>query len=167
MSIIQKRISLKAIVPLVLAGLMATACGPRAVYEDHVKIPARGWYKDSIISFELEISDTSSGYELMLYLRNNNDYPYSNVYFFRSVSSDRGTEFGDTSEYLMADPYGKWLGTGTGEIRSHEWPFRDSQVFFKRSGSYTFNIQHAMRTDYLKGVESIGLRVFKVENKEE
>lgn len=161
------RISLKQLGVLFLAGLLASACGRPAVYEEHVEIPGKGWYKDSVISFEVEISDTSSGYELMLYLRNNDDYPYSNIYFFRSVASDRGTEFGDTAEYLLADPYGKWLGKGTGAIRSHEWPYRESKVFFNQSGTYTFSLQHAMRTDYLEGVESVGLGVFKAENREE
>lgn len=162
-----RKTSLKALGLLLIVGILASACGRTVVYEEYVEIPDRGWYKDSVISFEVEISDTSSGYDLMLYLRNNHNYPYSNIYFFRSVASDRGMEFGDTSEYLMADPYGKWLGKGTGSIRSHEWPYRESKVFFNKSGTYTFNIQHAMRTDYLEGVESIGLGVFKAENGEE
>jgi gliding motility-associated lipoprotein GldH len=162
-----KRTSLNALLWLSLAGFFTASCGRTAVYEEHVQIPGNAWYKDSVVSFEVEISDTSVGYDLMLYLRNNNDYTYSNIYFFRSVASNRGTEFADTSEYLMADPYGKWLGKGAGAIRSHEWPYRESKVFFNQSGTYTFNVQHAMRTDYLEGVESIGLGVFKAENREE
>lgn len=152
---------------LVAFTLVGSACGRRAVYEAHVEIPANGWYKDSVISFSVEIEDTTQGYEIMLYLRNNDQYPYSNIYFFRSVASSRGTEFADTAEYVMADPYGKWLGKGTGEIRSHEWAYRNSRVFFNQSGTYTFSLQQAMRTDYLQGVESVGLGVFIAENKEE
>ena len=152
---------------LPVLALNVLACGRPAVYEEHVDIPESGWYKDSVINFEVEIEDTAVGYEMMFYLRNNNDYAYSNIYFFRSVSSGRGMEFADTAEYLLADPYGKWLGKGVGAIRSHEWPFRDSKVFFNQAGTYTFEIQHAMRTDYLEGVESVGLGVFKAENGEE
>mgnify|MGYP006290818189 CR=1 FL=1 len=150
----------------IFALALLSGCETGPVYEDHVDIPERGWYKDSVLSFTVGIEDTTVGYKILLHLRNNDDYPYRNIYFFRSVESERGTEFADTAQYLMADPYGKWLGTGVGQIKSHEWPFRESRVYFNQPGEYTFRMQQAMRTDYLEGLESVGLSVYKAENGE-
>ncbi len=152
---------------LSLMMILVSSCGREAVYEEHHDIPEAGWNKDSAVSFAVEILDTTASYEVYLYLRNNHAYPYRNIYFFRSVDSERGTEFADTAEYTMADPYGKWLGKGAGSIKTHEWPFRTSRVQFNQSGTYIFNIQHAMRTDQLLGLESVGLGVYKAENTEE
>ena len=151
---------------LTLLVMISASCDTDAVYEQHIPMEGKAWNKDSVMSFEVTIEDTTEAYELMLYLRNNNQYPYSNIYFFRSVVSERGTEFADTVEYRMADPYGKWLGKGVGSIRSHEWPYHNSRIHFNHSGTYTFKIQHAMRTDHLEGLESVGIGVFKSDDTE-
>lgn len=142
---------------------MLTACGPKAVYEEYVDIPKKGWYKDSAVSFEVDVKDTSAAYEIVWYLRNNDQYEYSNIYLFRNVRSKRGTEFADTAQFLLADPYGKWLGKGVGELKTNTWPFKTGYLRFRHGGKYIFTLQQAMRTDYLKGVENVGLGIFKLE----
>ncbi len=156
----------QVILSLAIATFALSSCGRQAVYEEHVDVRESGWFKDSVITFTVTIEDTATGYDLMLYLRNNDQYTYSNIYFFRSLFSEKGMEFADTAEYPLADPYGKWLGKGVGSIRSHEWPYSQSKVYFKRPGIYTFKVQHAMRAEELQGIESVGMGVFKAENRE-
>lgn len=145
-----------------LMAALLTACGPDAVYEEYVEVPESGWYRDSTITFSVEIEDTASPYQVVWYLRNNNEYAYSNIYLFRKVSSQRGVEFSDTAQFALADAYGKWLGKGVGELKTNTWPFKQQLLFFNHEGTYTFTLRQAMRTDYLRGVEDVGLGIFKV-----
>lgn len=143
--------------------VLAVSCEPSPVYEAYVPISEKGWYKDSIVSFEVEITDTLSPYKVVWHLRNNNEYRFSNIFLFREVSSDRGREFADTAEFILADPYGKWLGTGVGELKTHTWPYKSGILKFNHSGVYTFSLQQAMREDYLIGLEDVGLGLYKIE----
>ena len=151
---------------VVLLAAIAIACDPAPMYEAYAPVSENGWHKDSMVTFEVEIEDTLSNYQVVWHLRNNDDYEYSNIFLFRSVSSDRGAEFGDTAEFVLADVYGKWLGKGVGELKTNTWPYKQGILRFNRSGNYTFTLQQAMRTDYLKGVEDVGLGVYKLDKGE-
>lgn len=153
-----------AILSLLMALLWA--CDSPPMYEEYVELPEKGWYRDSSLTFTVDIEDTSSAYQVVWYLRNNDNYEYSNIWLFRSVTSERGTEFGDTAEFYLADPYGKWLGKGVGELKTNTWPFKKQLLRFNRTGEYTFSLQQAMRTDYLQGVENVGLGIYKIDEKE-
>ena len=161
-----KKVSIKAKILGLLFLTAITSCEEQPVYEEFVEVSQQGWYKDSVINFEVEISDTNAAYQVVWYLRNNDNYPYSNIYLFRKVSSQRGIEFGDTAEFTLADPYGKWLGKGVGELKTNTWPFKEQLLFFRSKGTYTFSLQQAMRADYLEGVEDVGLGIYKVESEE-
>lgn len=149
---------------VLLAATVLASCGPSPIYEDYVPISKNGWHKDSLVSFTVEIDDTLATYQIVWHLRNNDDYEFSNVYLFRAVASDRGLEFSDTAQFDLADAYGKWLGKGVGELKTNTWPFKQGYLQFNRSGNYTFTLQQAMRVEYLKGVEDVGLGVYKIEN---
>jgi gliding motility-associated lipoprotein GldH len=68
----------------------------------------------------------------------------------------------DTVELFLADPKGKWLGEGSGDIYF-------SQILFRRGvqlpvpGIYRFEFEQAMRTKVLKEIIDIGLRIEKRE----
>tara|TARA_B100000678_G_scaffold290808_1_gene304862 strand:- start:16 stop:531 length:516 start_codon:yes stop_codon:yes gene_type:complete len=150
---------------LILLGLYS--CGEKPYYEAYVEIPEKGWRADSIITFNVDVKDTSSEFLIRLNLRNNSNYPYQNIFLFREIRSSRGLEFRDTVEYPIADAYGKWLGDGLGELKTHKWPFSMKALHFKKSGKYTFRIQQAMREQVLPGVEDVGLTIFKASSGEE
>lgn len=152
---------------LILAMALMTACDPTPMYEEYVEVPNGEWSKDSTLSFTIDIEDTTAVYQIVWHLRNNNQYEYSNIYLFRNVQSDRGVEFADTAQFVLADPYGKWLGKGIGELKTNTWPFKKGYLQFKHAGEYTFNLQQAMRTDRLKGVEDVGLGIYKLDPKED
>jgi len=152
---------------IAILAFVVVGCDPAPMYEEYVEVSGNGWHQDSTVTFEVNIDDTLSAYQVVWYLRNNDDYEYSNIFLFRSVSSDRGSEFGDTAEFVLADAYGKWLGKGVGELKTNTWPYKEGVLRFKRSGNYTFTLQQAMRTDFLKGVEDVGLGIYKLEDGKE
>lgn len=147
------------------AMLLMVSCDPAPIYEEYIAVTNNEWDADSNVSFEVTIEDTSAVYQAVLHIRNNNDYAYSNIYLFRSVESDRGVEFADTAQFVLADSYGKWLGKGVGELKTNSWPFKNGYLRFKNSGKYIFTMQQAMRADKLKGVEDVGLGIYKLNPK--
>ena len=147
---------------LVASGLILLhSCGKKAYYESYKHIPNAIWYAEDTAFFDVEVKDTSSEFLIVVNLRNNNDYPKSNIYFFREIRSSRGIEFRDTISYFLADNYGKWLGQGIGELKTNQWPFAPKGLRFRKKDTYTFVLTQAMRLDSLPGVEDVGITLYK------
>lgn len=155
--------SLKNSLKLIALMSVVWACGPSPIYEEYVSVSKNSWDADSVVSFKVDIEDTNAVYQIVWYLRNNDDYEYSNIYLFRNVFSEKGPEFADTANFMLADPYGKWLGKGVGELKTNTWPFKNGYLKFKHCGTYVFNLQQAMRTSTLTGVEDVGLGIYKID----
>ena len=106
-----------------------------------------------------------------LKLRHDNNYAFRNIWFFRTIESERGIEYADTINYVLADETGKWLGSGIGNKKLVTMPLRTQALRFNKPGAYDFNIQHGMRDTSLAGLSEIGLEVFsnnsEVENGKE
>lgn len=142
----------------ILGGL--AACGENIVFEENQKINPRGWMADEILVFEQELTDTTRLYDVFLNVRNNSEYPYSNLYVFFQTRFPDGRVFRDTVEMTLADKQGKWTGKGFGKIKSNSFHFR-KDVWFPNQGVYEFSIQHAMREEVLEGITDMGMRIEK------
>ncbi|MFP4555369.1 MAG: gliding motility lipoprotein GldH [Bacteroidales bacterium] len=153
----------KKIVYSIVAALvmLAAACSENVIYEANVDIPKETWSADSTANFMVNIEDTSSVFNIHINLRNTTSYPNSNLYLFVQTISPSGAVLRDTVEYFLADSKGKWLGKGFGSIRDNRFLYKQ-YIRFPEDGTYTFGIQQGMRSDNLKGVSSIGMRVEKV-----
>ena len=78
-------------------------------------------------SIKFEISDTIDfSSNIFFYLRNNNDYPFSNIFLIASLKSNQKIYETDTLEYMMADNKGEWLGKGFSDIK-------ESKLLWKRN----------------------------------
>jgi gliding motility-associated lipoprotein GldH len=115
------------------------------------------WSKDKEYYFTYEIADNSVSYRFSVEIRNNNLYPYQNLWLFCSEELPVGPVRRDTVECLLADNYGEWLGNGF-SIYHLSIPVRTRHRFLHK-GQYTFSIRHGMRDSVIKGIEEIGLRI--------
>ena len=128
-----------------------------------------GWDIDESMKFEIKdtIDFTSNIY---FYIRNNNDYPFSNIFLIASVKSNQNIYEIDTLEYTMANNKGEWLGKGFSMIK-------ESKLSWKRSWKpnfpppYFFEIKQAnrkigqIRADKkLVGILTFGLSIEKTLN---
>jgi gliding motility-associated lipoprotein GldH len=134
------------------------------MYESYLDVNSKGWHQDSTASFEVTIDDTTAAYMVIFNLRANDDYPYSNLYLFREIQSETVLEYQDTAAVKLADEYGRWLGDGLGELKTFSRAYRAQPLRFNRRGTYTFSFTHAMRVEVLKGVEDVGLTLYKKED---
>jgi len=145
------------------------SCDSDRVYDEYKSVPNQ-WHKDSIISFNVIPPDSINNYNLFVNLRNTNAYKYSNLFLIVEMDYPNGKIVKDTLEYKMADPSGKFLGTGFTDVKEnklwykgHEKPF-----IFNEMGEYKIHIHHAMRQngqvngiENLEGITDIGFRIEK------
>ena len=144
---------------LVLTGF--SSCDRNLIFEKYEPIPENGWHKDSLVVFNIAVTDTLQNHNLYINVRNDIEYKYSNLWLFIEINQPGEIGVADTLELTLADPKGKWLGEGFGGIKTQQIRYK-SGVYFPVSGEYTINIQHGMRDVLLEGITDIGFRVEKV-----
>ncbi|HKJ42587.1 MAG TPA: gliding motility lipoprotein GldH [Sunxiuqinia sp.] len=144
---------------IILIGILAS-CDSKRVFEDYKTIDPSGWNKDSLARFDVAITDTVHANNIYIDVRNNGNYPNSNLWLFTQVQAPNGKLLTDTVEYILADKAGKWRGSGIGDLFDNQFLYRKN-VRFEHPGVYHFSVQQGMRAKNLKGIHDIGLRVEK------
>ena len=143
---------------LLITGLIS--CDRKKVFEAYHKIDEKGWNKDSVVVFNVHLTHTVRKNNLYVNIRNKGNYPYSNIYLFLSIGAPDGSLLTDTVEFTLADPSGKWRGSGIGGLHDNQIPYKSS-VYFPHPGDYKFMIKHGMRDNVLQGIRDVGFRVEK------
>jgi len=136
------------------------ACDNSRVFDQYKPIPKSGWNKDSLVVFSVPVTDTVQNHNMYINVRNDVDYPYSNLWLFVDIIQPGGKALKDTFELSLADPAGKWLGEGMGGVKTRKVIYRRN-VYFPVSGTYKIELQQGMRKDNLKGIRDIGIRIEK------
>jgi gliding motility-associated lipoprotein GldH len=138
--------------------IICLSCTKPIYYEQYQTID-NPWNKNKEYFFTCEIEDHTVFYNISINIRNNNLYPYQNLWLFYTEEQPENLILRDTIECMLADNYGKWIGSGI-SIHHLNIPIR-TQYKFPRKGLYTFTIRQGMREDRLKGIEQLGLRIEK------
>mgnify|MGYP003635102280 FL=1 len=140
------------------------SCDKTRVFDDYKSV-GDAWHKDSVVSFDLPDLDSTKRYDLFINIRDNNNYPYNNLFLIVSLEMPNGYTKVDTLEYQMADADGMLLGDGFSDIK-------ESKLFYKENvrfrGKYKMNIKQAVRENgkvpgvtSLEGITDVGLRIEK------
>lgn len=140
---------------------LSVSCDRKMVYEKYVSISESVWNADSLVSFSVDITNTKQNHNLYFDIRNSVDYSFSNLWLFLTITPPKGEIMTDTVEVSLANPSGKWYGTGHGKFRDNQIIYRRN-VYFPNPGQYIFSIKHGMRNIELKGISDIGIRIEKV-----
>ncbi len=145
---------------LILIPLFLVACDKNVVVDVYEHIDNSVWTWDDFKSYTFEIDDIESQYDILIQLRHTTDYPMSNLYLFVEVSGPTGQSLTDTINYPIAEPSGKWIGKGNGNIRELRYMYRN-QTRFPDKGIYSITLEQGMRDPKLP-VSDIGIRVEKI-----
>jgi len=149
--------------------LLLVSCDKKRVFDEYKSIDGK-WNKDSIVSFSFDQKDTVSKYNLFINVRNNNSYPYNNMFLIVQLQQP-GTKLTkvDTLEYQMANPDGSLMGDGFTDIKESKLWYKEN-VKFPKAGKYTITIQQAVRksgevpgVEELDGVTDLGFRIESTE----
>ncbi len=125
------------------------------------------WAKNDSIRFNFQQNDTVNSYNLFLNIRNNNEYPFSNLYVIVDFKNPKNEVKRDTLEYEMAYPDGKLMGTGFSDIKENKLWYQEN-FRFKNPGEYQVTIIQAVREankinglTALSGITEVGFRIEK------
>ncbi len=140
--------------------LLFSSCDRNIVFEENVKLPESRWEQKNIIILKTDIKDTITPQNIYINIRNAGGYQFSNLFVFFTTQTPSGKTERDTVELTLADPAGKWLGDGLGDIWDNRLPFKHN-FHFPEKGTYTFMLEQAMRIDPLPQLMDIGIRIEK------
>jgi gliding motility-associated lipoprotein GldH len=151
---------------LVFVVFLFFSCDKKRAFDDYKSVGS-AWNKDSIVTFDLPVLDSTKQYNLFVNLRANNNYKYNNLFLIVSLEMQNGFTKVDTLEYAMADVDGNLLGDGFSDIK-------ESKLFYKEKvkfrGKYKVQIKQAVRETgkvpgviLLDGITDVGFRVEKTE----
>lgn len=122
--------------------LFAVACS----YSSHLKTYkfSNGWEKNEIVTFDFKVPEGKTNYNLFLLLRHNNNYSFSNIFLITELKLANGSILGDTLEYRLSEPSGKWLGEKSLSLVEHKLLFKSNLDLIKDSINY-LSIRNSMR----------------------
>jgi len=145
---------------LLLLVFFVGACDSKRFFEENKTIQNGVWNVMNKISFRVDITDSLARYDVYLNVRNDGAYLYSNLYLFIHTILPGGRTATDTVECQLADPDGKWRGSGLGNMKFNRFLFQKGMIF-PLKGRYQFEIEQAMRVNELKGIRDVGIRLEK------
>lgn len=146
--------------------LLMVSCDKNQTFDSYQSV-GNSWHRDSIVSFEFEIQDTLTPYNLFLNVRTNHKYPFSNIFLITSIESPGEKIKVDTLEYMMAAPDGKLLGSGFSGLKESKLWYKENYRF-SETGKHIIRIEQAMRKrnqveglEELEGISEVGFRIEK------
>lgn len=147
---------------VVILVITLLSCVKGATYEKNYAFPNHTWKSSEEVTFEFNVQDTSTNYQLFLMLRHTEAYPFSNIWLQVRTTLPNGQELPVShTEIPLAETSGKWLGRGMNEIWEHKMPLtrNGAPMHFNQTGRYKMAFRQIMRQNPLPEVMSIGLHV--------
>jgi len=147
--------------------LVILACNDKLTHSEFQSNPGGIWTKGDIKEFSFTENDTIGANDIFISIRNDESFPYSNLFLIADLKYPNGDIQRDTLEYEMAMPDGKWLGKGYGSIKENKLWYKEN-IIFTVKGVYTLQISHAMRKNgkadgimELEGITDVGFLIEK------
>ena len=145
------------------------SCNSNTLVSETYKLPGY-WDKNDVVEFTIPKMDSVQKYNIFLNLRNTNEYPYNNIFIIANMTFPHGKVLTDTLEYRMAQPDGKWLGQGLGDVKDNKLWYKENVVFFE-GGNYKITLSQAVRNNgkaegvtRLDGLTDVGYSIENSEN---
>lgn len=155
---------IKSSILFILIFFSLISCDKKRVFDEYKSV-GESWHKDSIVSFDLPQLDPKKTYNLYVNVRDNDDYPFNNLFLIVSLEQPNKQIKVDTLEYQMTNPDGTLLGDGFTDIKENKLFYKD-KVNFTQKGLYKVHIKHALRqtgkiegVTSLNGISDVGFRI--------
>lgn len=138
--------------------LTLSSCEPNYIFEQTYQLEEDTWTYTDSLSFEIDVKDTLKIYNLYLDLKHSTDFGYQNLYTKINTTFPAGQQISETLSLELQHKSGMWFGDCSGDYCKLRIPIQEG-AYFNSSGLHTITIHQFMRTDSLKGVKSLSLRV--------
>ena len=144
---------------VVLVSMLLASCDGTVYHSEYADINEDGWKVCDSACFDVQVDDTTHLFDLLVEVRNNVDYPYSNLFLFVNTTFPDGSISCDTLELPLADPSGSLLGKHSGRYVDSRYRLRGQPVRFPMMGKYHFAIANGMRDEAVEGIAHVGFLV--------
>ena len=152
----------------ILVLFLIVSCDKKRVFDEYKSVGTT-WHKDTIVTFDLPKLDPKKSFNMYVTVRDNDDYPFNNLFLIVSLEQPNHQIKVDTLEYQMTNPDGTLLGDGFSDIK-------ESKLFYKgktnltQKGIYKIHIKQATRqtgkiegVTSLSGISDVGFRIESTE----
>ena len=156
---------------LLLSSFILVSCEKGLVKSEFRATDNGIWDRGNQIEFTFSELDSLTQYNMFINVRNDDTFPYNNLFLITALSAPDGSVEKDTLEYQMANPDGTWLGKGYGSLKENKLWYKEN-IVFPSSGVYTLKVEHAMRkngsvngVEQLQGITDVGFEIVQSNNK--
>lgn len=155
-----KAIKLLIFIPLFLG---IVSCSHREIFFEYRSFSNAEWKQDDSAVFNVKVENNSQACDMSVEVRNDNTYPFSNIWLFIDCKSPDGNIRTDTIGADLAGVNGKWHGKGL-SLHNLSIPYKKS-FLFPNTGIYVYSIRQGMRDNPLKGISDVALKISKKSGK--
>lgn len=144
--------------------LFFTACNGGIVYEENKEIPNASFNKGTELNYEFNITDTLSGYDVLLKVEHGQEYGYQNLYVKIKTVFPDAKSIEDIVSLELSKSGTEWQGKCSGDDCTVPIVLVENTKF-KTPGKYQISISQYGRTETVEGLNAFTLVVKKVEKK--
>ncbi len=138
--------------PLLL--FLVAACDEESIYTSSLEIPNGKWDHENLLTYEVEVEDTSERFDLVLDVLHSTAYEYQNLYVNINTTYPDGNSRQQRLSVDMAAPTGQWYGNCNRSQCKLRVVLQEN-AFFNQHGRHQFQVEQYMREDPLVGIYSI------------
>ena len=152
-------------IAIIVAALVLVSCDKNRVFDEYKEVGS-AWHQDSLVVFDVPALEAKKKYNMFLNLRDNNEYPFNNIFLIVTLEQPNKVSLVDTLEYAMANPDGSLLGNGFTDIKESKLAYKQNVI--GQPGPYKVIIRQAVRqtgkisgVTELPGITDVGFRIEK------
>jgi gliding motility-associated lipoprotein GldH len=144
--------------------LICLSCKNREAYYNFYELKDSEWSKLDTLYFDIDSAaiQLNTPYDICIELVNNSDYPYQNIWLYFQDNFERNSFVKVEKQYELADPLGKWYGSGFGSLYELSLDYK-KRISFSEKRNYQLKVVQGMRDEPLVGIEKIGVRLIPSE----
>jgi gliding motility-associated lipoprotein GldH len=153
---------------LLFMSLWLISCNDSIIFDAYKSIGDNAWHKDSLATFSFNQKDLNTKHNIYVKIRNNQNYPYNNLFLIVTMENPTEKNLVDTLEYAMANEKGELLGAGFSSVKESILIYKEN-FQFKHKGAYKIHVKHALRDlgkiegkSKLEGVLDVGIQIEKI-----
>lgn len=152
---------------LLTAGLFAmvlSSCGNPVIYSHEHTFAGDLWAYEDSVSYEFEVKDTASLYEINLNVIHSDAFSFENLYVQINSTYPDNTTKQDVLSLEFADESGIWMGKDEGDYLKAPIALQP-RAHFNKTGKYRMVFHQFSRRDSLPGMHAMELELVKLRKK--
>lgn len=141
--------------------MLLSSCDSNRFFEDNQAVKEESWEYSDTKKFTIDVSDTTTHYNILINLRHSFAFDWRNVYVKVGTEFPDGHKTESRVNLLLSEPDGRWYARCIGDNCFIGIPIKED-IMFPQKGKYTFTIQQDMRQNPLPKIRYVGLRIERV-----